>query len=192
MAHRHTALIFALTLCPAIANAAPIETITAQTIDAGLVTCIPNAGTSCIDPAATTGQWRVLNLLGPGTSGFTDSANFLNATLTFSHSGGSLVSTWPTISPLFVETDPFPVSLISQMTSLSFQATLSQTMFHYSQSGDVFVADTAALFATTSSFPPPLPINVTGNNIHPVPEPSSLLLIGSGVAGLLRYRKRRG
>ena len=173
------------------ASEASADVIFPETILAGFVTCIPDAGSSCTSALATTGQWRVVNALSPDVGGFPQSTDLLNASLVFSYGGGSLVWNWSILSPDFVETPPFDVSLLSTLTSLTFQATLADTTLAL-YGGDMFIANSPLLSATTTSFPPPLSIFVDGVHLHPVPEPATLGLLATGLLAIVRRKRQRG
>ena len=166
-------------------------------LEMGFITCIPQivADVSCSDPliASDTGVWRlVLGDLLTGAGGGLD-----DVTLTVVAASVQMQWTWSHIDPLFVETTPFNLSLLSQFTSLSISATLPHggiwDPLSPTDPFTKFVADSTRVSATEFAFPPPLNFSAPGLLITTIPEPASLGLecIGIGLLVITASVRRR-
>jgi hypothetical protein len=195
MAARRTHLLSAAVVLVAL-WASPAA---ADELGLGFVTCITPDARACPEfNDGTPVWWRVVPIpLNSYASSFPGSNDLLDVSLQFDYEGGSSTYHWDLIGANFVETPPFDVALVKKLTSLEIDATLARTVFDPVfpfQGSPTFVADSSHVSVSQTSFPPPLDFFATGTFIPapptPVPEPTSLVLVGTGIAGVL-YRSRR-
>jgi hypothetical protein len=173
----------------------------ADEIFLGFVTCIPTVDVGaggCPAIRSGTASWRVWNLMDGFDSPFPRSNDLNDVSLDFQFAGAALSSHWDVILPgQFVETAPFDISLLNQFMTLRLDATLSRTVFDplfTNAPFTKFIADSAFVSATGTSFPPPLDFFAHGQFAqNPVPEPATLTLLGLGLFGItaLWWRERR-
>jgi hypothetical protein len=180
----------------------------ADQINVAFVTCInPVGAVSCVDlPSGQQVWWRVLNTLAPSIrqvySPFPGSNDLLDVRLEADFAEGTRSWSWDVVGSgappdLFVETEPFDASLVRGLVALRVTATLPRTVFDplYADNEFLsFIADTPFVSASAGPVHGPLDVYAQGRfeiETPVIPEPTTLALVGGGLALLARSRRRR-